>query len=183
MTELFWSFSPWAIFLLGSRVSVWCGIGLGVTAAVVVLVRASARHSVRMLDVASTVYFAGLGLLLAALQPADLDTWGRFAQAGAHASLTLLVFGSVLIGRPFTESYARAQAPESVWRTPEFHAFNRRISLAFGLAFLVGTASLVLAGSTDALQFVLRVGVPFGALLLAFTYTQRLAPARVEEVA
>lgn len=181
MTELFWSFSPWAIFLVGSRVSVWCGIGLGLAAAVAVLVRAIARHDVHMLDVASTVYFAGLAALLAALHPSDLDTWGRYAQAGAHATLTLLVFGSVLVRRPFTESYARAQAPESVWRTPRFHAFNRQISLAFGLAFLIGTASLVVAGSVDALQFVLRIGIPFGALLLAFTYTQRLAGSQLTD--
>jgi hypothetical protein len=45
----------------------------------------------------------------------------------------------------------------------------------FGLAFLVGTASLVLAGSQDSRQFILRLVVPFGALLLAFMYTQKQA--------
>jgi hypothetical protein len=35
--------------------------------------------------------------------------------AGAHGLLTVLVLGSVLIGRPFTAPYARAQAPKGVW--------------------------------------------------------------------
>jgi hypothetical protein len=81
----------------------------------------------------------------------------------------------VLVGRPFTESYAREKAPEAAWHTPHFHAFNRKISLAWSLAFLVGTVSLVLAGAVDHAQLVLRMLVPFGALLYAFRYTQQEA--------
>jgi hypothetical protein len=43
------------------------------------------------------------------------------------------------------------------------------------LAFLVGTVSLVLAGAIDHAQMVLRMVVPFGALLYAFKYTQQRA--------
>jgi hypothetical protein len=109
------------------------------------------------------------------IQPGDLDTWGRYARAGSHGLLTVLVFGSVLIGRPFTESYAREKTATAAWHTPGFHAFNRDISLVWGLAFLVGTVSLVLAGAIDHAQMVLRMVVPFGALLYAFKYTQQRA--------
>ncbi len=91
----------------------------------------------------------------------------------AHGSLTLIVFGSILIGKPFTEPYAREQAPEHVWKTARFHELNRRISAVWGLAFLVGTISLVAAGSQNSRQFTLRLVVPFGALLLALLYTQK----------
>ena len=43
----------------------------------------------------------------------------------------------------------------------------------WGLAFLVGTISLIIAGSQDSRQFILRLAVPFGALLLALLYTQK----------
>ena len=43
----------------------------------------------------------------------------------------------------------------------------------WGLAFLVGTISLIIAGSEDSRQFILRLVVPFGALLLALLYTQK----------
>ncbi len=177
MTELVWSFSPWVAFLIGSRISVWVGIGAGLAVAAVVLLRAISRHSVHMLDVASATYFSALAILLALLQPSNLDTWGRYAQAGAHGMLTILVFGSILIGRPFTEAYARAVAPESIWHSARFHAFNRRISMAWGVAFLIGTASLIVAGSVDTRAFVLRLVVPFGALFLAYLYTEREAVA------
>ncbi len=31
---------------------------------------------------------------------------------------TIIVFGSILIGHPFTESYARETVPEEYWDTP-----------------------------------------------------------------
>ena len=51
-----------------------------------------------------------------------------------HIALTVIVFGSILIGHPFTESYARHTAPAAVWHTRQFHAINRRIgSLGAGV--------------------------------------------------
>jgi hypothetical protein len=174
MKNLIWSFSPWVAFLLGVRVGgVYWGAGIGLAVALVVLVRAITRHSVHLFDVIGTVYFGGLLVLLAAIHPGDISTWGRYAQAVAHGSLTVIVFGSILIGKPFTEPYAREQAPESVWRTARFHELNRRLSAVWGLAFLVGTISLIIAGSRDSRQFILRLVVPFGALLLALLYTQK----------
>jgi hypothetical protein len=124
-----------------------------------------------MLDVAAVAYFALLGVVLVALHPGHLDYWARYAQAGSHTALTLLVFGSVALGHPFTESYARETTPQQFWHTDRFHDTNRRISLVWGLAFLVGTVSLFLAGSVDSRQVLLRIIVPFGALVYAYKYT------------
>jgi hypothetical protein len=74
----------------------------------------------------------------------------------------VIVFVSVLINRPFTEAYAKEQTPKEIWNSPAFRAFNRKISAVWGLALLVGTLSLILAGSTDSRQVLLRVIVPFG---------------------
>jgi hypothetical protein len=178
MTDMVWSFVPWISFLLGVRFgNVYWGAGLGTAVAIVVLVRAISRHKAHLFDYVGAVYFAGMLVLLAILQPGNIDTWGRYAQAVAHGSLCLIVFASVLINRPFTEGYAREKAPEEIWHTPQFRAFNRKISTQFGLAFLVGTISLVIAGAVDTRQVLLRVIVPIGALALAFTYTQKQAAA------
>ena len=176
MTELIWSFAPWVVFLMGVRVgNVYWGAGVAAVAAIIVLGRAMSRHKTHLFDVIGVVYFVGLLALLAIIQPGDISTWGRYAQAVAHGSLTVIVFGSVLIGHPFTEGYAREQAPKEVWNSPHFHAFNRKISAVWGLAFLVGAISLVFAGATDSRQILLRIIVPFGALAYAYTYTQRQA--------
>jgi hypothetical protein len=175
MSELIWSFAPWLFFIMAVRVAnVYVAAGVAGVAAIVVLVRAATRHKAHLFDVVGVVYFVGLLTLLAIIHPDDISTWGRYAQAVAHGSLTLIVIGSVLIGHPFTESYARAKAPREVWKTPAFLALNRKISLVWGLAFAVGTLSLVLAGATDSRQVLLRVIVPFGALGYAYTVTERL---------
>jgi hypothetical protein len=83
--------------------------------------------------------------------------------------------GSILIGHPFTESYAREKTPAALWHTREFHAVNRRISAVWGLAFLAGTISLIIAGSVDYRHVLLRILIPFGALYLAYKYTGKQA--------
>ena len=45
----------------------------------------------------------------------------------------------------------------------------------WGLAFLAGTVSLIIAGSVDYRHVLLRIIVPFGALYLAYQYTQKQA--------
>jgi hypothetical protein len=176
MTDLIWSFSPWMTFLLATRfTNLYGGLAAGGLVALVVFIRAVARRKLHMLDVASMAYFLALAAAVVAIRPSDIDTWGRYAQAGSHGLLTLLVFGSVLVNRPFTESYAREQVPEPIWGTRQFRSFNRSVSFVWGLAFLVGTASLTLAGSFDHAQFVLRMVIPFGCLLGAFKYTQQKA--------
>jgi hypothetical protein len=173
MTELIWSFAPWLTFLLATRVTSFYGaVAVGVAAAVVVVIRAVRRHRLHLLDVAGLVYFAGLGVILLAVHPAHVGTWARYAQAGSHTALTLIVFGSILVGHPFTEAYARERTPEALWSTAGFHAVNRRISAVWGLAFLVGTFSLILAGAVGSTPVLLRVIIPFGALVAAFKYTQ-----------
>lgn len=92
MTELIWSFSPWLVFLVATRVtSLYGAVIAGAVAAAIVAARAVARHRLHMLDVAAPCYFALLGVLLVVLHPAHLDLWSRYAQAGSHAALTLIV--------------------------------------------------------------------------------------------
>jgi hypothetical protein len=174
MTDMIWSFSPWLVFLTVNRfASLYWAIAAGGVAALVVLARAVSRHKVHLFDGVSVAYFAVVGAYLAITQPGNIATWARYAQAGAHGSLTVIVFASVLVGHPFTESYARERVPQSLWKRPEFHAANRKMSAIFGLAFLIGTISMIAAGSVGSPQFLLRIVVPFGALFGAFTLVQR----------
>ena len=59
-----------------------------------------------------------------------------------------------------------------MWHTPEFRRVNRLISAVWGLAFLVGTFSLVAAAATGDRQILLRWIIPIGALYGAFHFTQ-----------
>ena len=178
MTDLVWSFAPWLVFMVSDRfTSLYGAVIIGAATGAVVFARALARRRVHMLDGVSLAYFVLLAAVIYAIHPHNIDTWGRYAQAGSHGLLTVLVFGSVLVGRPFTEAYARERVPAAVWASDQFRAVNRRISAGWGLAFLVGTGSLVVAGAVDGRNILFRVLIPFGALLLAFRYTQSQSSA------
>ena len=121
MTDLVWSFSPWLLFLPATRFTSFSGaLALGLVAALVVAARAIGHRRFHLLDAASVLYFTGLGLALEIVHPTSVLYWSRYAQAGAHPFLTLVVLGSVAIGHPFTESYARESTPKEVWGTPQF---------------------------------------------------------------
>ncbi|MFB0630141.1 hypothetical protein [Streptomyces sp. AB3(2024)] len=63
--------------------------------------------------------------------------------AGEVASLTLTViaFGSMAVGMPFTLQYAREQVDPSLWHAPAFLRTNYMITGAWGLAFLVAAVA------------------------------------------
>jgi hypothetical protein len=183
MHNLVWSFAPWFVFLVATRIaSLESAIAAGVLTAVVVCGRAVVSGRVHLLDVVGVMYFLGLGATTL-VDPLLVDNWGQYAQLGSHVLLTGLVFGSIVVGHPFTEAYARDATPRAVWSTPEFHSVNRRISAVWGLAFLVGTLSLWAATSMDSRPVLLHVIVPFGALYLAYRYTTDQQAATEETVA
>jgi hypothetical protein len=180
MTEMIWSFSPWFVFLVANRfATLEDAVACAFAAAIVVIGRAVLHHHVHLLDVASIVYFAALLVVVQAANSAAQHDISNYAQAGAHIALTLIVLGSILLGHPFTESYARETVPREYWHTPQFHQTNRIISAAWGLAFVVGSISLVIAANTDSRPVLLRFLIPFGALYWAYSYTdnKRKAPA------
>jgi hypothetical protein len=174
MTELIWSFCPWFVFLIANRIATLeDAVACAVAAVIVVIGRAVMHHHVHLLDIASIGYFAAL---LAVVQAADASSRidiSNDAQAGAHIALTLIVLGSIVLGHPFTESYARETVPREYWNTPQFHQMNRIISGAWGLAFVVGSISLVIAANTDSRPVLLRILIPFGALYWAYSYTDK----------
>jgi threonine/homoserine/homoserine lactone efflux protein len=180
VVELVWSFAPWLVFLLVGRfATLEDAVACAVAAAIIVMGRALLHQHVHLLDVASIVYFVGLLIVVLAADTSAQGDISNYAQAGAHIALTIIVAGSILIGHPFTESYARESVPREFWDTPRFHEINRHISAAWALAFLVGSISLLIAANTDDYPVLLRILVPFGALYWAYTVTEKVrnAPA------
>lgn len=174
MTELIWSFAPWFVFLVVNRfATLEDAVACAVAAAIIVIGRAVMHDHLHLLDVASIVYFVALLIVVQAASASARHDISNYAQAGAHIALTLIVFGSILVGHPFTESYARETVPREYWDTPQFHETNRVISAAWGLAFVVGSVSLVIAANTDSRPVLLRILIPFGALYWAYCFTDK----------
>lgn len=173
MFDLFFSFAPWIVFTSVNRFATFTGAAaLALSAGVIVLIRAKRRGSVHLLDVASISYFALVLAAIAIFQPSDLDTWSTYMQTGSYTALALITFGSILVRRPFTLSYAKEGVPEEFWSTDVFLKINDQISARWGAAFAVGAVSTALAANTDAFPFLLGV-TPYVALYLAYRFTQK----------
>jgi hypothetical protein len=115
MFELIWSFAPWLVFLVVDRfATLEDAVACAVAAALIVLGRAVLHRHVHLLDIASIVYFVALLILVSATDPTARSDISNCVQAGAHIALTMIVFGSILIGHPFTESYARETVPKEL---------------------------------------------------------------------
>jgi hypothetical protein len=82
------------------------------------------------------------------------------------------VFGSILVGHPFTESYDRETSRGVLGHAPVPPNESDHLG-DMGLAFVIGSISLVVAANTDDRPVLLRIVIPFGALYWAYCYTDK----------
>lgn len=135
--------APWIVYAIvegPSRLELSAGIALGI--AVIVLSMNWLRgESPKMLEFADVIYFAALMIVVAYADDGTrrwLELWGGEL---ANIVLAVIVFGSILIRRPFTLAYAKEDAPPEVWDSPEFLRVNYLISWVWAVAFFIQAAS------------------------------------------
>jgi hypothetical protein len=167
-------FAPWIVFWVVSAPSTWGWAALAalVVAVGVVLPDLGRKQGISSLDAAGVLFFAVLSVLALVLPRQALAGLEDYAQAASMGLLAVVACGGVLVGRPFTEYYARQDVPREQWGSPEFRRINRVISLVWGAAFLVvavaGFVAVRFAVAPDLLQWV----VPIVALVAAQRFTE-----------
>jgi hypothetical protein len=130
------AFAPFIAFavidrLIGSAEGLFAGFAV---AAVLVRDRLGRSRSPKVLDIGTTILFGALALYTLLANPA----WSIFGvRLVVDAGLLLIVIVSLAIRQPFTLQYAREEAPQAVWTSPEFIRTNYVISAAWALAFVV----------------------------------------------
>ncbi|MEU8502444.1 hypothetical protein ACIP46_39705 [Streptomyces lavendulae] len=133
--------APWIIFslLVGpGRFEIAVGIALASAVALVVLGRVVHRGSSwKLLEVADVVFFAAMAVVGALASAGTLRWLETYAGEVANLTLTVIAFGSMAVGMPFTLQYAREQVDPSLWHSPAFLRTNYVITGVWGLAFLV----------------------------------------------
>ena len=67
------------------------------------------------------------------------EALGRLAGLLVHLTLSLLAWGSLAIGIPFTIQYAREHVPPEHWHSPTFVRVNQILSGAWGMNFVAQT--------------------------------------------
>lgn len=128
----------------------------------------------KLLDVATVLFFAALTLAAVATNRADVTDLEKYSQAISSGALGVIALGSILFRHPFTVDYAREEAPPSVWHTPLFQRINLVLTATWSAVFLVCAGLGLLAeqhvakGWRDWLNWY----IPIALIFLAFRFTR-----------
>lgn len=177
----FRGFVPWIIFWVVASPSSWeYAAGGALLAALILLIPSGDRGSVKLLDVVSIVFFSALTVAGLLLDRDQLSWLEDYAQAISSGVLALVVLGSLAFV-PFTEQYAREQAPREVWESPLFKRVNRVLTLVWGLVFavsaLLGAIAEQLDGGSDWLNWILPIALIVGAFKFTAWYPDQARAA------
>ncbi|MFI5014704.1 MAG: hypothetical protein ACHQAY_20405 [Hyphomicrobiales bacterium] len=133
-------FAPYIAFFIGMRLA---SAEAGLWAALVVAIVNAGRDrvaggSTKLLEIGAILLFAALAGFTAVTHWAWTVMSVRLA---VDIGLLAIMLVSLAVGQPFTVQYARERVAEEVWRTPLFAQVNRRITLAWALAFAILVAA------------------------------------------
>ncbi|MFA7232268.1 MAG: hypothetical protein WC071_13435 [Victivallaceae bacterium] len=140
--NLLLSFAPWIAFLiLAGHSLLRLDIALVVASALVVVMAVTGLHRGAVLW-ASYIFFGTALLFVLALK----NMW-FITHLGILANGTLFatVFLGMMFGKPFTEDYARAEAPREIWETAGFVRACYTTTSVWALIFLFNLASSIVA--------------------------------------
>jgi hypothetical protein len=170
---IFLGFVPWIVFSVIAGPSTWMWAALAALVCSLVLAVPDWRRSrsISILDAAALVFFAVLVVLSLVLDRAALQPIEDRAQLISSVVIAVVALGSLAVGRPFTEFYAKKQAPPEVWNTPTFRKVNRVLTGLWGGVFVLNAlcdvAVAYLGASTDVFNWV----VPVVAIVVAVKIT------------
>lgn len=173
---VFLGFVPWIVFSVVSGPSTWGWAALAALACSLILVAPNWRRtrSMSTLDATGLVFFAVMAVLALVLDRATLQPIEDRAQLLSSVVIALIAFGSLAVGRPFTEYYAKQTTPREYWSSPLFRRINRVLTAVWGAAFgvnaLCDVVSAYLGGSSDVFNWVLPVVVIVAAVRFTIWY-------------
>jgi len=177
----FRGFVPWIIFWVVASPSSWeYASGGALLAALILLIPSPDRGSVKLLDIASIVFFGALTIAGLILDRDQLSWLEDYSQAISSGALAIVVLGSLAFV-PFTEQYAREQAPREVWDSPLFKQINRMLTLVWGLVFaasaILGVIAQQLDSGTDWLNWIIPIALIVGAFKFTTWYPDQARTA------
>ena len=170
---IFLGFVPWIVFSVVAGPSTWMWAALAAFLCSLILSVPSWRstRSISVLDAAGLVFFGVLVVLALVLDSATLQPIEDRAQMLSSIVIAVVALGSLAVGRPFTEYYAKQQTPREYWNSPTFKQINRAITAVWGLVFvfnaLCDAVVAYLGASSDVFNWV----VPIVAIVAAVKFT------------
>lgn len=171
---IFLGFAPWIIFSFVSSPSTWQYAALTAFVAAVILSVPTLRrrHAIGILDAASLAFFGVLTVLTLVLERSALQGLEDQAQLISNVAIAVIGVGSVVVGKPFTEFYAKDSVPREYWGSPQFHRVNVVISSVWGVTFVLGALCSVAVSAFGASSDLFNWVVPIVLLVGAVKFTE-----------
>jgi hypothetical protein len=174
----FAGFVPWIIFwVVAQSPSTWEYGAIGAALAAILLATPDiGRGRIKMLDVATIIFFVALAIIGAVVEPVDRDWMDQYSGVISSGVLGLLALGSLAFV-PFTEQYARESTPPEVWKLPAFRRINRVLTLVWALAFLATAVlayiAIIAPSTSDWTNWILPIVLIVGAFKFTGSYAER----------
>jgi hypothetical protein len=165
--KLLASFAPWIALLVIARDTVGrveVGLAVGL---VLALVMAVLRVNRGMIMWVSLAFFGAAALAVVAAQ----SMWTvRHLGALANGSLAVAAWAGLVLGRPFTLDYARAQTDPSLWHAPLFLRVNRQLTAVWAATFTLNAVLSWVSASRLWPEWLCLAG-SYTALIATATFT------------
>ena len=175
---------PWLLmsWIGGSgRVLVGACVGLLLTA-LAVLLRGSPWRLLQLEALAAVTFF--LFLLMAWLAPASAQDWlAEHADQLSDSLFMAFVLGGNLLGRPFTEDYARLELPEHLLQQAPYRKTMMLLAwvwfAAFALQSAMGLVADLVFDQPDGLWWGWLL--PVAVIMAALTFTEELTASKRQQ--
>lgn len=170
----FVGFAPWIIYwvVAGSK-STWMFGGLCAVLAALILGVSLGSGRLKTLDIVTVVFFTVVtvaGLALGAKNRDWMDTYATTLSCSVLAVMALASLARV----PFTEQYAREDAPQRASERAAFRRTNRVLTLmwsqVFALTAVLGFVAVRVPTTEDWTNWVIPVVVIIGAVGMTQVY-------------
>jgi intracellular septation protein A len=172
------AFMPWIVFGVASGFNHWrVATGGGLILCLVYLAVLLRRGiSIKLTDWTTLIVFAIGAVLTVGLRSLVFPVYGAVI---IWTCFALGAWGSVAVGHPFTEVYAREKAPREFWENPVFIRLNLLMTLVWcGLMTVnIGFAMIGVMIGGNLAKPLLSFALPAALLVSGFVFNGRF-PAR-----
>lgn len=175
-SNIYIAFVPWILFsVITQHDEVRAAAVVALIAAVAISLPGLLSGRPKMLELGAVAAFIGFVVVALAADPATRDWLARYARGISAALLALIAFGS-LLRTPFTEQYARESVPREYWGSPGFRRINRKLTVMWGVVFVLMVPSHIVAGIIDTHRgnTIFNWVIPIALIVLAVKSTARV---------
>jgi hypothetical protein len=175
---IFFSFLPWiAFWILSGREGFTIAAVTSAAIVFFVTIRDIKKHSVKILDLGTLVFF--VILVIASFTPQG-EWIDRKALPLSNVALFLIALFSILIHKPFTLQYAREQVDPKFWDSPLFYSVSLTISWVWCATFaIVSVTSYLALNHPSMIDRVIHILVFVGAIEFTSWYPDHVKKKKV----